>query len=504
MIGRRDVVALALAVPAVLAVPAPAPAAPRPNVPTITLHYVTAETSTSATVAWNTNIAADSLLQYSTSNPIPPGAPQVYRPEPVTFREIELTGLAPATLYYYKVTSCTRRGCGSATGTFDTYPTCPDEVPAVSGSWQGVPSPNVGGSPPLRNELLGVAAVSADEAWAVGWSQDPDGPPYVKRPLTQRFVGGAWRIVDTPAPAGDTNTVLHGVSAASANDVWAVGSTHNGLLPSRTLTLHWDGSGWTIVPSPSPDTQLNELLGVAAISPTDAWAVGFRGGTHGETPLETLILRWDGVSWTQVPAPNVPGGANQLAAVTAVAPDDVWAVGSAGGAPLSMRWNGNAWTVVPVARNRGMSTEKLTGIAGAAGNDLWAVGDGRGFFSNRTSATIKRWNGVYWTDKVCRASSPSNPPPDYEGGGPDFFFTGISAAASDDVWAVGASGSGPFIQHWDGQAWTTVIHPRAFPNSAVLHGVATGPGGAWAVGLLIEVHPDGTAEPPRTLIHRYR
>lgn len=498
MIHRSVVVPFTFAVLA-----APLSAAPRPHVPTITLLYTTAETSTSAAVVWNTNIASDSRLQYSTSTPIPPGAPQIYDAAKVTYHDFELSGLTPATLYYYRVTSCAKHGCATATGTFDTYPSCPDEVPAVSGGWQNSPSPNVGGSPPLRNELLGVAALSNNDVWAVGWSQLPGGPPFVKRTLTQHFDGTSWSIVPSPNPDGDIITVLYSVSGTSADDVWAVGSTHDNTAPSKTLIVHWDGTQWSVVPSPSPDTQLNELLGVAAISANDAWAVGWRGGTHDETPLETLILHWNGSSWSQVPTPNVPGGANQLAAVTAISPTEVWAVGSAGGTPLALRWNGSAWNVVYVKPNPGLFAEKLTGIAGVAGNDLWAVGDGRGFFSNRVGATIRRWNGVHWTEKVCRARSASNPPEGYEGGGPDSYLTSVSAAASNDVWAVGVSGSGPTIMHWDGEAWAPIIHPRAFPNSAGLWGVATSAGEAWGVGKLIEVHPDGSAEPSRTLIHRY-
>jgi len=62
------------------------------------------------------------------------------------------------------------------------------------------------------------------------------------------------------------------------------------------------------------------------------------------------------------------------------------------------------------------------------------------------------------------------------------------------------------ILHWDGRAWTAVTHPRAFPNTAILRGVATAGGGsAWSVGVDIEidvsVSPATTYE--RTLIHRY-
>ena len=286
----------------------------------------------------------------------------------------------------------------------------------------------------------------------------------------------------------------------SANDVWAVGSSHNGSLPSRTLIEHWDGIQWSIVPSPSPDTQFNELRAVAALSANDVWAVGYRGGTKSETPIETFILHWDGSRWSQVPSPNIAGGANQLFGITAISADDIWAVGTAAGAPLAMRWNGSAWSVVPVQRNSGLSTEKLTAVSGTAGNDIWAVGDGKGIFTNQTFATIRHWDGARWTEKVCRAASGSNPPEGYEGGGPDAYFTGVAAAASNDVWAVGVSGSGPMILHWDGQAWTTVTHPRAFPNSATLRAVtASSGGGAWSVGIEIEVSPSGSVTPERTL-----
>src|SRR6266542_3404528 len=225
-----------------------------PRIPTITLVYTTGETTTESAVVWDTNIASDSLLRYSLINPVPNNAPQVYVATAVTYHEIDLTGLTPGTLYYFRVTSCTRKGCASATGTFDTYPSCPDEVPPVSGSWQKVTSPNVCGSNALDNELLGVDAISLSDAWAVGWSQEPSGPPYVKRTLTEHFDGSTWRIVPSPNPANDVQSVLYSVSGTSANDVWAVGSTHDGNSPSRTLIEHWDGTRWSIVPSPSPDT----------------------------------------------------------------------------------------------------------------------------------------------------------------------------------------------------------------------------------------------------------
>jgi len=497
-IQKFIVILLALPLQGVSMAAAPAKA------PKITQVYATAETSTSASVIWNTSTTADSLLQYSTSNPVPANATQVYTGTPVTLHNIPLAGLTPGTIYFYRVTSCTKRGCVSATGSFETFPNCSDVVPPVSGIWQTVISPNVSGATPIGNQLLGVDAVSANDLWAVGWSQDPNGPAYVKRTLIQHFNGQTWDIVASPNPRNDTDSVLHAISAVSANDVWAVGGSHNGRLPSRTLIKHWDGVMWTIIPSPSPDSQFNELRGVAALSANNVWAVGYRGGTNSGTPIETLILHWDGSSWTQVPSPNLSGGASQLFGITAISANDIWAVGSVGGAPLAMHWNGSVWNITSLGVGSGLSTEKLTAVSGVAANDVWAVGDGKGIFSNQTFATMRHWDGVRWSEKSCRAASASNPPANYEGGGPDAYFTGVAAAASNDVWAVGVHGSGPMILHWDGRAWTAVAHSRAFPNAATLRGVTTSTGGsAWSVGLEIEVSSSGSTSPPRTRIDKY-
>jgi hypothetical protein len=462
--------------------------------------YATAETANSVEVVWNTTSAADSLLQYSNINPVPAGAPQVYSANQTTLHEIELTGLTPGTLYFYKVTSCTKKGCVSASGSFETLPSCPDVVPPVSGSWQQALSANVTA---VNNQLLGVDAVSNNDVWAVGWAQDPNGPLYVKQTLIEHFNGSVWTIVPSPNKSNDTLSILYSVSATSANDVWAVGSSQDGKLPSRTLIQHWDGTAWSIVSSPNPDSQFNELRGVAAISANDAWAVGYRGGTKNETPIETFILHWDGVTWSQVASPNV-AGANQLFGVTAISAGDVWAVGSVSGAPLALHWNGTAWSVVSVGVGSGLSAEYFAAVTGSSANDVWAVGKGQGIFTNQVFATIRHWDGSRWTEKLCRAASASNPPDGYEGGGPNAYFTGVSAAASNDVWAVGVAGSGPMILHWDGQAWTEVTHPRAFPNAASLYAVTTSPqGNAWGVGIEIEVSSSGSTSPSFTLIDRY-
>ena len=83
-------------------------------------------------------------------------------------------------------------------------------------------------------------------------------------------------------------------------------------------------SSWPVVASPNVGAGDNTLLGVAALSPTDAWAVGEAADPDGGR--RPLIEHWDGDSWTVVPSPSM-GVSAGLAAVVGISPTDVWAVG---------------------------------------------------------------------------------------------------------------------------------------------------------------------------------
>ena len=69
-----------------------------------------------------------------------------------------------------------------------------------------------------------------------------------------------------------------------------------------TVIEHWNGRAWTLVPSPA----FGVLTGVAAASPSSAWAVG--SWSAGPT---AIIEHWNGTAWTWPPgfcaAPSGPG-----------------------------------------------------------------------------------------------------------------------------------------------------------------------------------------------------
>jgi hypothetical protein len=132
-----------------------------------------------------------------------------------------------------------------------------------------------------------------------------------------------------PPNPGTSRNHLSSVAVLSSCNAWAVGSYSNGTA-DRTLILHWNGTAWTKVASPNPGGSANHniLTSVAAVSGSNAWAVGFY---NNGTTNRTLILNWNGSAWTQVASPNPsPFGGNGLSGVDAFSAHNIWAVGSYG------------------------------------------------------------------------------------------------------------------------------------------------------------------------------
>ena len=259
----------------------------------------------------------------------------------------------------------------TATPSATTTPT-PTPMP-VNGSWQVVPSPVIDVSnSTFGARLNAVAVTSASDIWAVGFGPQPGGPAYAKQTLIEHWDGTNWTIVPSPNPPSSTyaQVELDGVVALAANDIWAVGYGENpsGAVSPLDITLieHWNGISWSIIPSPNPDQEVNELHAIAGVASNDLWAVGQRGeGGAACCPYESLIEHWNGTSWTVAPNP----GRTALQGVSAVAAYDVWAVGTpaAGGDAIIEQWNGTAWSTVaaPIANANGggISLRAVTAVS---------------------------------------------------------------------------------------------------------------------------------------------
>jgi hypothetical protein len=278
-------------------------------------------------------------------------------------------------------------------------------------AWRVVSSPNQGGN---WNFLNSAAAVSANDVWAVGRVLNGS----FLQPLTEHWNGSAWTVVPSPT-VGGAHTQLMSVAALSSTDVWAVGLSQVPLQHPLTLTEHWDGSAWSIVPSPSPVTDAM-LFGVSAVSSNDVWAVGSSQGND-----VTLAEHWDGETWSVVSTPLSPSGV--LYSAVALAANDVWAVGIGGSATLAEHWNGRRWSVTSTPNPGGQTTSSLNAVDVVSAHDVWAAGYAISLGVTGTTLT-EHWDGTAWSI----VASPNRGHND-----PSNRLFGLAALPSGALWTVG-------------------------------------------------------------------
>lgn len=327
-------------------------------------------------------------------------------------------------------------------------------------AWGTVPSPNHGS---LANTLDAITTVSASDIWTVG-EYNPGVPPTVtgRRTLTEHWNGQTWSIVPSPNAQfpGVQASHLRGVEALASNNVWAVGYGENfASLESQTLIAHWNGSTWNPVPSPNPaGTNLpNQLYAIDGVAANDIWAVGAVGYPEGP-----LTLHWNGTSWQAISNSCT----TPLTGVVAISSQDVWGVGDT----TSCHYNGTSWTRVPIALPGGTEiSDPLLAVSASSSTDVWAAGerifDQGEFFSY--APLIEHWNGSNWTAMTVV---------------PGEYLNGVEALASNDVYAVGTDGAEPMVGHWDGRAWVTVPSPQPVHGGSLLAVGAVSATNLWAVG----------------------
>ncbi|MFI6097794.1 hypothetical protein ACIA8G_19725 [Lentzea sp. NPDC051213] len=238
-------------------------------------------------------------------------------------------------------------------------------IGAASAHWDGAAWTQYPlGSTPAGRMVPDAIASSGDKVWIAGRQTTrsiKDGVPAV-----QTWNGTGWQFESLPALGiGE----LTGLAVVGPNDVWATGSLFVDGGAQRPLTLHWDGTSWQHVSTPTVPDRPTWLSGVTAVGPNDVWAVGGSYSDGGDLPFS---MRWDGRKWTVVRTPAVFDG--RLRAVGRTGTGEVWAVGGKGSVGIALRWEPRlrSWVRVPAPDVvvRGFST-----VPG--GGALWAVGVAR-------------------------------------------------------------------------------------------------------------------------------
>lgn len=335
-------------------------------------------------------------------------------------------------------------------------------------SWSPVSFPQwVGGSEGI--EVTAATGLSKDDTWAVGYHEFK-GPLRLKdgemvqallaQTLTEHWNGNRWVVIPSVNPHPQYVNELTAVSEASASDVWSVGwSVNEGPILDSTrrfpLVEHWNGTSWSMVPFLSfPGSVM--LTGVSAQSMTDVWVSGISVTTSG---FENGVLaHWNGSSWVQIPEPP----ANELALPTALyarSSTQVVVIGQVSGGFLAEQWSLSGWQQIPIAMPAQTGVTAYGGdtffaISGLSGHDVWVAGE---------------YNTQPIVDELVKghlvARTPSLPHGDHVGA-----ITGIAVESANSVWATGwgapqqlaspattaSAAVQPLLYHWDGTAWSLV------------------------------------------------
>jgi hypothetical protein len=243
------------------------------------------------------------------------------------------------------------------------------------------------------------------------------------------------------------------VAAISPSNAWAVG--FEGYLDdddAQMLIAHWNGRRWSLV----PNLPIGEVTQISMDSANDAWAVA------DDSSGEPYVIHWNGKTWRQ--DTTVPPVAASLDAVVAV-DGQVWVSGSTGidkngRSPVVMLHRTHSrWYVVPVPG----TTSGMDSFAAISPTNIWAGG-----------SSVLHWNGAEW-----KLASP----PRALG---QMYVDSMAAGPRGSAWAVAVSLADPddwFSLRWTGKAWTKVLFPRPTGEADVIGGIVAIPGGTdWVVG----------------------
>ncbi len=184
-----------------------------------------------------------------------------------------------------------------------------------------------------------------------------------------RSQAGTWSVV--PTPDRGTDAGLNATAAISATDAWAVG---NGIID------HSNASAWRPVAGASIKAgvtwQLEAVAVIPNADPAQLLAVGWTGqyaAPENTANSHALIERWNGSQWVRLKAATNASKGVELDGITALSGQDAWAVGING---VIEHWNGVNWSRVRSAGNyHGLDgCENLDAVSAVSQKDVYAVG----------------------------------------------------------------------------------------------------------------------------------
>jgi hypothetical protein len=301
------------------------------------------------------------------------------------------------------------------------------------------------------NNLESVSCVS--ESWCIAVGVTDDGA------LVLSWDGTVWTQMTSPNPANGSQVQLNEVSCVSESFCVAVGS-YDLQGTDMTLVLTWNGTSWTQATSPSPG-QFPNLRSVSCVSAE--WCIAV-GEYYFQQNNDALVLLWNGSVWTQASSSVVAttsGNDLEINSVSCVSTSFCTAVGwynyqpeNAGAVhrTLVVSWNGTIWSVVE-SPNIGNENTELYSVSCVTASSCVAAGIAA------LATLVLSWNGAVWT--------PVTSPSPGENG---VILNSVSCVTSSSCVAVGFIVADlTFVMSWDGSTWATVPSPNVDPENPADH-----------------------------------
>ncbi|MDQ1415086.1 MAG: hypothetical protein QOF81_699 [Acidimicrobiaceae bacterium] len=351
--------------------------------------------------------------------------------------------------------TCTTSTACTAVGNFTAKST--KAGGALAEQWDGVTWVVEPTSGSTLDFLNAVACTTPASCTAVGQTGFSD-------PIAQRWDGTSWAAQTVPKPDGALQTGLVGIACPVLNACFATGSSlyTRGQGTNLTVAEQWNGDRWAIQPSfdPSGATAF-ALAGVSCASARACMAVGFYYDAAG-TRL-TLAEEWNGSTWTIQPTPKLPNATDAaLGSVSCLSAQDCTSVGAFSDptgvqSALAEHWNGRTWSVQPTAGPASAAATALNSVSCTTRNACTAAGA----YVDRAGTAftlVERWNGTLWETQP--TPNPS--------GALYVAFNGVACPTPSSCTAVGLLVDAnfrylTFAEHWNGTTWE--IQPTPNPDS---------------------------------------
>jgi hypothetical protein len=339
--------------------------------------------------------------------------------------------------------SCVNPSFCVAAGAFDSASAEKTSIETLHGStWTLTPTPVASSG----DGFNGVSCTSTTSCFAVGSESNP-----FLQSLTERWNGTAWAVVPSPDPSPDVQ--LLAVSCASADYCMAVGTYSTTIgSPALNLVETWNGTSWSVAPSPNSGSESEQLEGVSCVSSTFCVAVG-------DTSVGGFVADWSGSAWTDT---LDLGSAGDFGGVSCTSTTFCAAAGlGPSGQSLVEMWNGTSWTSTPTP-SPGTEGSPLQAISCVNSTSCVAAGNSDG--TREESNLVMSWDGTSWV-------VPSQPTVG------NAYLTGVSCTGTTRCVAVGAQSGQTLIESENGDAPTiSGISPNSGPKAGGTAVTITGSG----------------------------